>query len=134
VAEQKDKEQKKLGAVTYADPDKTEQPISIAGITFMPGEAVNLDELMTNEEQATRLKEKLAGNPYFKVEGGPDHKKTAEARQEHEQEAQEKRQKLDEKKTQQEQQRAQRIIEAGRPEQPTLEHREQPRSSAPPRR
>jgi hypothetical protein len=122
VAEQKDKEQKKLGAVTYVDPDKTEQPISIAGITFLPNEAVNLDELITDEAQATRLKEKLAGNPYFKVEGGPDHKQTAEQRQKHEQEAEAKRQQLVEKKDQRAQQQAQQKVEANRPQHPTLEH------------
>jgi hypothetical protein len=118
VAEQKEK---KLGAVTYADPDKTEQPISISGITFLPGDAVNLDELLP-EEQANRLKEKLAGNPYFKVEGGPDHAKTAEERQKHEAEAAQKRQQLDEKKDQRAQQAAQQKVEANRPQQATLEH------------
>src|SRR6185436_12535975 len=64
VPEQQKDEKKKLGAVTYVDPDKTEAPIHIAGVTFLPGEAVNLDELLP-EEHATRLKEKLANNPYF---------------------------------------------------------------------
>jgi hypothetical protein len=120
VAEQK--QEQKLGAVTYADPDKTEQPISIGGITFLPGEAVNLDELMTDKAQVDRLKQKLAGNPYFKVEGGPDHKQVAEERQKHEQEAEQKRQKLTEKKDQRAQEMAARQVEASRPQQPTLEH------------
>lgn len=125
MAEQKEK---KLGAVTYADPDKTEQPINIAGITFLPGDAVNVDELLP-EDQANRLKEKLAQNPYFKVEGGPDHQKTAEERQKHEAEAEQKRQQLDEKKDQRAQQQAQQKVEANRPQQATLEHGrdEQPR-------
>jgi len=121
VPEQQKDEKKKLGAVTYVDPDKTEAPIHIAGVTFLPGEAVNLDELLP-EEHATRLKEKLANNPYFKVEGGPDHAKTAEARQQHEQ--------LNEKKDQRAQAQRQREVEASRPEQPTLEHREQPHKTA----
>ena len=123
MAEQQ-KEQK-LGAVTYQDPDKTEQPVSIGGVTFLPGEAVNIDELVTDKAQAERLKQKLAGNPYFKVEGGPDHAKVAEERQKHEQEAEQKRQKLGEKKDQRAQEMARRQIEAGRPEQPTLEHRDE---------
>lgn len=127
VSEQKQQEQKKLGAVTYADPDKTEAPISIAGITFLPGEAVNLDDLIADEGQRDRLKQKLAGNPYFKVEGGPDHAKVAEERQKHEQAAEEKRQKLGEKKDQRAQELAARQVEANRPQQPTLEHgREEP--------
>jgi len=129
VPEQQKDEKKKLGAVTYVDPDKTEAPIHIAGVTFLPGEAVNLDELLP-EEHATRLKEKLANNPYFKVEGGPDHAKTAEARQQHEQEAEQKRQQLNEKKDQRAQAQRQREVEASRPEQPTLEHREQPHKTA----
>lgn len=124
MAEQQ-KEQK-LGAVTYQDPDKTEQPVSIGGVTFLPGEAVNIDELVTDKAQAERLKAKLAGNPYFKVEGGPDHAKVAEERQKHEQEAEEKRQKLGEKKDQRAQEMARRQVEANRPEQPTLEHRDEP--------
>ena len=131
MAEQKDKEVlvrgrvnegAELGAVTYQDPDKTEQPISIGGITFLPGEAVNLDELIADPAQAERLKQKLAGNHYFKVEGGPDHKQVAEERQKHEQEAEQKRQQLNEKKDQRAQQQAQQKVEANRPQQPTLEH------------
>jgi len=125
VAVQQKDQERKLGSVTYADPDKTEQPISIGGITFLPGEAVNLDELMPDEAQANRLKEKLAGNPYFKVEGGPDHAKVVEERQKHEQEAEQKKQQLNEKKSQREQEQERRKIEASRPEQPTMEHGKQ---------
>ena len=120
MAEQK--QEQKLGAVTFIDPDKSEQPVSIQGVTFIPGEAVNLDELLPDKEQAERLKKKLAGNQYFKVEGGPDHTKTAEERQKHEQEAEQKRQQLNEKKDQRAQQQAQQKIEANRPQQATLEH------------
>ena len=119
MAEQKEQ---KLGAVTYSDPDKTEQPISIGGVTFLPGEAVNLDELMIDKAQAERLKTKLAGNPYFKVEGGPDHAKVTEERQKHEAEAEQKKQQLNEKKDQRAQEAARRQVEANRPERATLEH------------
>lgn len=119
MAEQKEQ---KLGAVTYLDPDKTEQPVSMGGITFLPGEAVNVDELIADKGSADRLKSKLAGNPYFKVEGGPDHAKTTEERQKHEAEAAQKRQQLTEKKDQRAQEQARRQVEAGRPEQATLEH------------
>lgn len=120
--QQKTEEKRKLGAVTFTDPDKTGQAVSALGITFLPGEAVNVDELLP-PEQAERLKEKLAGNQFFKVEGGPDHRKVMEARGKHEAEATEKKQELDEKQRQREQQK----IEASRPEQPTLEQREQPK-------
>jgi hypothetical protein len=125
MAEQQKEQQKekpKLGAVTFTDPDKTGQPVSAQGITFLPGEAVNVDELLP-PEQAERLKEKLAGNQFFSVQGGPDHRKVMEARGKHEAEATEKKQELDEKQRQREQHK----IEANRPEQPTLEQREQPK-------
>lgn len=116
---QTEQEKPKLGPVTFTDPDKTGQPVSAQGITFLPGEAVNVDELLP-PEQAERLKTKLAGNQFFSVQGGPDHRKIMEARGKHEMEASEKKQELDEKQRE----RAQRQIEANRPEQPTLEQRE----------
>lgn len=94
------KEHKKLGAVTFQDPDKTGQPVSVKGVTFMPGEAVNLDELF-NEDEAEALKRDLSNNSHFKVEGGPDHRKVLEARQKHEEQAEKKRQELAEKAHQQ---------------------------------
>lgn len=120
MAEQK--QEQKLGAVTYIDPDKTEQPVSMGGITFLPGESVNVDELIADKAQAERLKQKLAGNTFFRVEGGPDHKKAAEERQKHEADAEQKRQKLGEKKDQRQQEMAARQVEANRPQQATLEH------------
>ena len=76
-----------------------------------------------DEDQAERLKKKLAGNPYFKVEGGPDHTQGRRGAAEARGGGQEKRQKLDEKKTQAAAgSSAQRQVEAKRPEQPTLEH------------
>ena len=120
MAEQKEKP--KLGAVTYLDPDKTGQPITMQGITFMPGESVDLDKLL-NEDMAERLKEKLAGNQYFRVEGGPDHQKTTEARQKHEEEAQQKRQELAEKQQRDaSRQQPQPPPDFKAPDKPTLEH------------
>ena len=59
-------------------------------ITFMAGESVDLAEFLP-EDQAKAMARKLANNAAFKVEGGPDHSKLAEARQKHEEEAQKKR-------------------------------------------
>jgi len=120
VAEQK--EQKKLGAVTYQDLDKTGQPVTVKGVTFMPGEAVNLDELFT-EEEAEAMKKDLSNNRYFRVEGGPDHSKMIEARAKHEEEAQQKRAELAEK-AQKQAQRGEPQPPPGfkGPDKPTLEH------------
>ena len=107
VSEQK--EAKKLGAVTYQDPDKTGQPITVKGVTFAPGEAVTLDELFT-EDEAEAMKKDLSNNSHFKVEGGPDHRKILEARQKHEEEAEKKRQELAEK--------AQKQAQRGEPQPP----------------
>jgi len=93
---QKAEQQKKLGAVTFQDPDKTGQPVSVKGVTFIPGEAVNVDELFS-EDEAEALKQDLSKNSHFKVEGGPDHRKVLEARQKHEEEAMKKRAELAEK-------------------------------------
>lgn len=95
AVEQKE-QQKKLGAVTFQDPDKTGQPVSVKGVTFAPGEAVNVDELFS-EDEAEALKRDLSNNSHFRVEGGPDHRKVLEARQKHEEQAQQKRAELAEK-------------------------------------
>ena len=115
------KEASELGAVTYMDPDKTGQPVVMSGITFLPGESVDVDELL-NEEAAERLKKKLAGNQYFKVDGGPDHGKTTEARLKHEQEAAEKRQKLAEKQAQEASRQQQPPPDWKGPSEARLEH------------
>ena len=109
MAEAQKEQQKKLGAVTYNDPDKTGQPVSVKGVSFMPGEAVNLDELFS-EDEAEALKKDLSNNSHFKVEGGPDHRKVLEARQKHEEEAEKKRAELAEK--------AQRQAQRGEPQPP----------------
>lgn len=73
--------EQKLGSVTYLDPDKTEQPVTMAGVTFKPGEAVDVNKTLTDQGRAEQIKQKLAGNPFFKVEGGPDHTKAAAQRE-----------------------------------------------------
>jgi len=116
--------QKKLGPVTYQDPDKTGQPITVKGVTFMPGESVNLDELFA-EDEAEAMKKDLANNSHFKVEGGPDHRKILEARAKHEEEAQRKRAEAVERQQQQAQRQQPQQQPPGDwkgPEHPTLEH------------
>jgi hypothetical protein len=74
-------DEKKLGPnVTYVGNDENDkQAVTMMGIRFKPGEAVNLEERLG----ATRAKpvlQKLIGNTYFKVDGGPDHRKQQEAK------------------------------------------------------
>ena len=118
--EKDQKEHKKLGTVTYVDPDKSGQPISVKGITFAPNEAVNVDDLFT-EDEAEAFKRDLAGNSHFKVEGGPDHRKILEARQKHEEEAEKKRAEAAEK-AQQQAQRQQPPPDWKGPDNAHLEH------------
>jgi hypothetical protein len=79
--------EQKLGSVTYLDHEKTEQSVTMAGVTFKPGEAVDVNKVLTDQGQAEKLKQKLANNPFFKVEGGPDHAKAAAEREKAEREA-----------------------------------------------
>lgn len=80
----KQQEEQKLGPnVTYLganEDDKT--PVTIGSVRLKPGESVNLEERLGAAEAETQLKA-LAGNRFFKVDGGPDHKaqqeKAAEA-------------------------------------------------------
>ena len=76
-------EEQKLGPnVTYLganEEDKT--PVTIGNVRFKPGESVNLEERLGEEEAKTQLKA-LAGNRFFKVDGGPDHKQQREKAQE----------------------------------------------------
>ena len=106
-------------SVTYNDPNQTKQPIKMGEVTFMPGEAVDLAELV-NEDRAKELAKKFANNPAFSVEGGPDHKKLAETRKQHEEEVAKKQQEANERQQQEEQKRQEAMRRA--PEQPTLEH------------
>jgi len=101
-------EEKKLGPnVTYQgqqEEDKT--PLNMAGVRFEPGKSVNLEDRL-GKEQAQRILKKLAGNRYFKVDGGPDHAAEQKKREELAQKEAEDEQKRseDQVKQQQEQQR-----------------------------
>ena len=68
-------EKKKLGPnVTYLGNDEDDKvPVSIGNVRFKPGESVNLEERLPPSEAEAQLKA-LAGNRFFQVDGGPDHK------------------------------------------------------------
>lgn len=71
-------EEKKLGPnVTYTNPDKGAKIMNVAGVIMKEGESVDLEKKLGKEAAAPILK-KLAGNRYFKVDGGPDHSKESE--------------------------------------------------------
>jgi hypothetical protein len=68
-------DEKKLGpGVTYTNPDKSTKIITVAGVLFKEGQSVNLVEKI-GETRAAPILKKLAGNRYFKVDGGQDHSK-----------------------------------------------------------
>ena len=79
-------EEKKLGpSVTYLGNDENDKtPVTIGNVRFKPGESVNLEDRLGAEPAQAQLKA-LAGNRFFQVDGGPDHKaqreKAAEAEQ-----------------------------------------------------
>jgi len=68
-------EEKKLGpSVTYLGNDENDKtPVTIGNVRFKPGESVNLEERLGAEPAQAQLKA-LAGNRFFQVDGGPDHK------------------------------------------------------------
>lgn len=73
-------EEKKLGTkITYLDPDGNGKPVEVLGVPLAPNKAIDLVDFV-DEGEAERMATKLAGNPYFKVEGGPDHSKAREKR------------------------------------------------------
>jgi hypothetical protein len=75
-------EEKKLGpSVKYTNPDKTSKLITVAGVLIKEGESVNLVERL-GEAKAAQVLKKLAGNRYFKVDGGPDHEAEEKKRRE----------------------------------------------------
>jgi hypothetical protein len=62
---------KKLGpSVTYIDHDKSARLVTVAGVPLRDGESVNLEDAL-GPERAKGVLQKLAGNPYFEVQGGP---------------------------------------------------------------
>jgi hypothetical protein len=80
---EKDKEEKKLGpSVTYlGNDDDDKQAVEAHGVRFKPGESVNLNDRL-GEAKAAEVLKGLAGNRFFKVDGGPDHKAEEKKRQE----------------------------------------------------
>ena len=86
-------EDKKLGPnVTYLGNDEEDKtPVTIGNVRFKPGEAVNLEDRLPPAEAEAQLKA-LAGNRFFQVDGGPDHKaqreKAAEAQKKDDEETQ----------------------------------------------
>lgn len=51
-----------MGSITYLDPDKEAPLVTIKGIAFKAGEAVDTDD--------ADLLERLAEHPHFKVDNG----------------------------------------------------------------
>ncbi|MET0651199.1 MAG: hypothetical protein ABWY63_01690 [Hyphomicrobiaceae bacterium] len=96
MAEQS-KDETKLGPnVTYQpenEDDKT--PLDYYGVTFVPGKSVNVEEALGSANSEAVLK-KLAGNRYFKVDGGVDHREEQKKREKAEQEASKVKQKAQE--------------------------------------
>lgn len=64
--------------VTYLNPDKSAKFVGIAGVLFREGESVNLVEKL-GPARAKPILQKLAGNAYFRVDGGPDHQEARQA-------------------------------------------------------
>ena len=124
----------KLGPnVTFNDYNKEgTKSVSIEGVLLEDGKSVNLVEAL-GEARAQPLLKKLAGNPSFKVDGGPDHQAEAKKKQQFEQQQAERRQQLQDeasKKTQDEERakseeqtkKAEEAAQAYKgPDQPTLE-------------
>lgn len=67
-------DEKKLGPkVTYLNSDGSAESVSVNGVNFKEGEAVDLVKELGGEQQAKAMLEKLSKNPFFKVDGGPQH-------------------------------------------------------------
>lgn len=74
-------DEKKLGTtITYLDPDGNNKPVRVLDIPLAPNKAVDLADFVSQGD-AEAMAKKLAGNPFFKVEGGPDHSEAREDRQ-----------------------------------------------------
>jgi hypothetical protein len=72
----------KLGPnATYLNIEGSAKIVTFQGVMFKEGESVNLEEKLGKDRAQAALK-KLAGNPHFQVDGGPDRKKEAEAKDE----------------------------------------------------
>jgi hypothetical protein len=79
-------EEKKLGPnVTWNPGEDQKKPMKMYGVTFVPGQSVNVEDAVGSSGAQEVLK-KLSTNRYFKVDGGPDHEAEAEKRQQAEEE------------------------------------------------
>ena len=69
------KTETKLGpkATYVGNSPEDKQAVTMAGVRFKPGEAVDLEKALGT--RAGPILAKLAGNSFFKVDGGPDHAK-----------------------------------------------------------
>jgi hypothetical protein len=91
-------EEEKLGpSVTYNPPEGDPETTEVFGMPMAKGESVNAVELI-GESRAKVALRKLAGNPYFQVEGAPDISENAQKRQEAKQRVEEAKQKIEEAK------------------------------------
>lgn len=80
-------------SVTYVDLDDTRTPIVYRDVPIRPGETVDLADFLPKRE-AQRAAFKLLGNPFFQVEGGPDHQKLREEREDRQRDAEAARQEI----------------------------------------
>jgi len=92
-----DKEQKLGPNVTYNPPEGEPETTEVGGVPMVKGEAVNVVDLL-GEARANTLLAKLAGNSFFKVDGGPDLEKQAKARDEAQKKVDEAKAKAEEKR------------------------------------
>ena len=85
-------EEQKVGPnATYVGEDA--QSVTMQGVTFERNKAVNVVDLL-GEEKGKRVLQKLAGNQFFKVDGGPDHAKAKKLREEQEGKLRDERQRM----------------------------------------
>jgi hypothetical protein len=102
-------DEKKLGPnVTYVDKDKDgTKSVTVDGVFLEAGKATNIVEAL-GEARAAPILKKLSGNPYFKVDGGPDHQAEDKKKQEFEKQQEERRRQLqdEESKRRQDEERA----------------------------
>lgn len=63
-----DKEKKQSTVVTYLDPGEKGRPVTMHGVSLVPGKSVDLADFMPREK-AEKAAASLAGNRYFEVQG-----------------------------------------------------------------
>ena len=73
-------EDKKVGpSATYVGEDSN--AVTVQGVVFERNKSVNVLDLL-GPERGQKVLDKLAGNQFFKVDGGPDHEKRKKEREE----------------------------------------------------